>query len=76
VIAAGCREDPILLRQSLDHVANLWHRGMAPPAEAYALDHTRSTPSHRKRARQIENEALQKLRRFDGERLFAYHQEL
>jgi DNA-directed RNA polymerase sigma subunit (sigma70/sigma32) len=26
--------------------------------------------------RQIENEALQKLRRLDGERLYAYHQEL
>ncbi len=30
----------------------------------------------RERVRQIENEALQKLRRLDGERLFAYHQEL
>ena len=30
----------------------------------------------RERVRQIENEALQKLRRIDGERLFAYHQEL
>lgn len=30
----------------------------------------------RERVRQIENEALQKLRRQDGERLFAYHQEL
>ncbi len=30
----------------------------------------------RERVRQIENEALQKLRRLDGDRLFAYHQEL
>jgi len=30
----------------------------------------------RERVRQIENEALQKPRRLDGERLFAYHQEL
>ena len=30
----------------------------------------------RERVRQIENEALQKLRRLDCERLFAYHQEL
>lgn len=30
----------------------------------------------RERVRQIENEALQKLRRMDGDRLFAYHQEL
>jgi len=30
----------------------------------------------RERVRQIENEALIKLRRLDGERLFAYHQEL
>ena len=30
----------------------------------------------RERVRQIENEALQKLRRLDGERLLAYHQEL
>ena len=30
----------------------------------------------RERVRQVENEALQKLRRLDGERLFAYHQEL
>ena len=30
----------------------------------------------RERVRQIENEALQKLRRLDGERLYAYHQEL
>src|SRR5690606_154830 len=29
----------------------------------------------RERVRQIENEALQKLRRLDGDRLFAYHQE-
>ena len=30
----------------------------------------------RERVRQIENEALQKLRRLDGDRLLAYHQEL
>ena len=30
----------------------------------------------RERVRQIENEALTKLRRLDGERLFEYHQEL
>src|SRR4028118_2372884 len=30
----------------------------------------------RERVRQIENEALQKLRRLDGDRLYAYHQEL
>lgn len=30
----------------------------------------------RERVGQIENEALQKLRRPDGERSFAYHQEL
>ena len=30
----------------------------------------------RERVRQIENEALQKLRKLDGDRLFAYHQEL
>ena len=30
----------------------------------------------RERVRQIEGEALQKLRRLDGDRLFAYHQEL
>ena len=30
----------------------------------------------RERVRQIENEALQKLRKMDGDRLFAYHQEL
>jgi hypothetical protein len=30
----------------------------------------------RERVRQIEHEALQKLRRLDGERLNAYHQEL
>ena len=30
----------------------------------------------RERVRQIENEALQKLQKLDGERLLAYHQEL
>ncbi len=30
----------------------------------------------RERVHQIENETLQKLRRLDGERLFAYDQEL
>jgi RNA polymerase primary sigma factor len=60
-------------------------RGEAGPQLRFGLGHRPSAHSgevgeqlqiSRERVRQIENEALQKLRRLDGDRLFAYHQEL
>ena len=59
----------------MEHVTGSWRRRPAA-ADSVEIMVGERLQVGRQRVHRIENEAPQKLRRLDGERLFACHQEL